>query len=145
MKKVLLLINLFIFTACSIPTAILYTDNKACTESLVDGAVSIALKDMDANETVKNEYFGSEKKYFNAFNNKEFNSVNITSNRNGEHRTYFYYIKKEGNDCFVKLYRKKVQSGSSSYDINLNLPFMTLDSYKLNLCNCSENNVEVGL
>lgn len=145
MKKILLFSAFIIFTGCSMPTAILYTDNKACTQSLIDGAMTIALNDMDANETVKNEYFGSEKRYFNSLNNREFNSMYITSNRNGEHRKYFYYIKKEGDDCFMKLYRKEVKSGKTSYDVNLNIPFMTLDSYKLDLCNCSENSVEVGL
>lgn len=144
MKKVLLLMGLFIFTSCTMPTAMLYTDNKACTKSLVDGAMNIALNDMDANETVRNKYFGSEKKYLNLLNNKEFSSFRITSDETGERRTYFYYIKKEGNDCFIKLYRKKVNRTYNS-DTLLNIPFMTLDSYKLNLCNCSENNVKVGL
>lgn len=145
-----------LFSACSyLKTSVVYTDNSTCTESMVNGALNIAWEDYKLDKKYKKLFFDKgSKKFITHFQNRQmagfyiffkpkfFKDLNIT--KEVKKRTYFYYIQKNGNECRANLYKKEVESKDYSFYSIYSGAILTLDSYKLNLCNCSENNVEMG-
>jgi hypothetical protein len=141
------------FSACTTPlVSNVYTDNLACTESIVDGALKIAWEDYDANETYKPIFDKARKTYIDYFHDVEFNTFyivlgveveDLNSTKKVKERKYFYYLQKSGDECWAKLYKKDGVNGKISFYVSSPI-LITLDSYKLDLCNCSDNNIEFG-
>jgi len=129
-------------------TSIVYTDNSACTESIVNGALEIAWEDYSLPVSLKKSFFNElSKPYINYFHNREFNNFNMVFNpkfKDAKKRKYFYYIQNNDDGCWAKLYKRDISS--ETWTVNLSSgSILTLDSYKLNLCNCSGNSIEFGL
>ena len=139
-------ISLFFF-GCAPRTSMVYTDNLACTESIVNGALEIAWEDYSLPASLKKTFFNEiSKSYINYFHNKEFNTFHMAFNpkfKDAKERKYLYYIQNNDDGCWAKLYKREVSAGT--WNVNLSSgSILTLDSYKLNLCNCSGNKMEVG-
>ena len=147
-KNVVLIIISILFFGCTPITSVVYTDNSVCTESVINGALKIAWDDYDdLPVSLKKTFFDKKKKQLvNYFHNREFNNFYVTFTpkfKDSKERKYFYYIQKNGDECRAKLYKRELGIGNSSLHWSMG-SIITLDSYKLNLCNCSDNSVEFG-
>lgn len=149
-KRITILITISgFFSACTYTkTSMVSTDNLACTKSIINGALKIAWEDYDLPSILKKPFFNQiGESYIKYYHNKEFDNFYMIFKpkfKDGKERKYFYYIQDNSDGCWAKLYKKEISSGGWNSNLSSG-SILTLDSYRLNLCNCSENNVEVGL